>query len=231
LVPRQVLARRYRERLAKLRRVVVRAADRLHLAVAEQLLVAAQRIVDRGVGVRKVAEVEIDRVDPESPQRVLRRLEDTLRRQALLVGSELCADLRDDHGVVALAGAREPVADDRLGLAAPVALDPHRVRVGRVDRVESVSEKGVEQLDRAALVDGPAENVAAEYERGDRESRSDEGAFVHVRSLVDVRRISRLAAVAPGRGTETIVDCDVPMSIESGPGDEAGARRKRGLES
>src|SRR5690606_25941721 len=85
LVPRQVLARRYRERLAKLRRVVVRAADRLDLAVVEQLLVARQRIFVRGVGIRKVAELEIDRVAPESPQRVLRRLENTLRRQALLV--------------------------------------------------------------------------------------------------------------------------------------------------
>ena len=61
----------------------------------------------------------------------------------------------------------QPLADDRLGLAALVARDPARVDVGRVDQVEAGLDEGVEQLERGRLVGGPAEDVAAEGERPD----------------------------------------------------------------
>ena len=57
-------------------------------------------------------------------------------------------DLGRDHDPVAVAARRHPVADDRLRLAAGAALDPPRVRVGRVEEVAAGVRVGVQHGER-----------------------------------------------------------------------------------
>jgi hypothetical protein len=63
-----------------------------------------------------------------------------------------------------------------------MALDPVRVDVGRVDEIESARNEGVEHVERALLVCGPAKDVAAERERCDFDPRSAERLLHHERS-------------------------------------------------
>ena len=50
--------------------------------------------------------------------------------------------------VVALAARLQPLADDRLRLAADVARRPGRIDVGGVDRVEAGGDEAIEQVER-----------------------------------------------------------------------------------
>src|SRR3546814_3153096 len=61
----------------------------------------------------------------------------------------------------------QPAADDGLGLAAAVARHPGGVRIGGIDGIEAVLDEGVEDVEAGGLVQGPAEDVAAQDQRGD----------------------------------------------------------------
>src|SRR3546814_13434898 len=61
----------------------------------------------------------------------------------------------------------QPAADDGLGLAAAVARHPGGVRIGGIDGIEAVFDEGVEDVEAGGLVQGPAEDVAAQDQRGD----------------------------------------------------------------
>ena len=75
------------------------------------------------------------------------------------------------------------MADHAFALAAAVAFDPTRVDVGGVDQVEAIVDEGIEQVERRGLVGGPAEHVATEGERRDREAAAAEGTRLHANSL------------------------------------------------
>jgi hypothetical protein len=98
---------------------------------------------------------------------------------------------------------REPAAEDGLGFAARVAGYPPGVHVGGVDGVEAGVHEDVEQREAARLVDGPAEHVAAEDERGDLQAGVAERAILHGASLgaraEDRPTIARTAAGRPAR--------------------------------
>ena len=91
------------------------------------------------------------------------------------------ADLGGDDDFGTFAGLLEPVTDDGFGLAAGVAGDPSGVDVGGVDEGEAGVDEGVEDLEGGWLVDGPAEDVAAEGEWGDFDGGVAEFAFDHGR--------------------------------------------------
>ncbi len=62
-----------------------------------------------------------------------------------------------------------------------MAGDPGGVDIGGVDEGEASVYEGVEDLEGGRLVDGPAEDVAAEGERGDFNGGVAEFAFGHGR--------------------------------------------------
>ena len=124
-------------------------------------------------------QIEVDRVDAEPLQRRFDRLFDIARRQALLARPHLRADLGDDRHRAAGAARAQPIADDRLRLAALVARRPGRIDVGGVDRVQAGGAEAVEQVERRLGVGGPAEHVAAEHDGGDRKVGATETTLLH----------------------------------------------------
>ena len=106
------------------------------------------------------------------------------------------ADLGRDDDVVAVAARRQPLADDRLRLAAVVARHPRRVDVGGVDEVAAGRGVGVEHGEGVVAVGGPAEDVAAEAEGEDVEvGAGDQG---HGTAIL------RTAAFGPQTGHMTV---------------------------
>jgi hypothetical protein len=73
----------------------------------------------------------------------------------------------------------QPFSDDRFRFAASVARRPGGIDVGGVDGIETRIEKGVEKRERCFLIRGPAEDVAAEDERGNREAGTAKSAHFH----------------------------------------------------
>ena len=123
-------------------------------------------------GVLLVVEVRVVEVDPvgaQTSERILGGAADGCGRETCEPGH--LADLRRDHDVVAVAARGHPAADDRLRTRRRGCRDPGRVRVGGVDEVAAGGRVGVEHGERLRLVDRPAEDVAAEAEREDRELR------------------------------------------------------------
>ncbi|GAB2927732.1 hypothetical protein GCM10027028_28040 [Streptomyces sundarbansensis] len=139
-----------------------------HLAVLHQLVEGGDDLLDRNGLVVEVRVEEVDVVGAEPAQRCLCRALDGAGRQAPErgVGTGLGGD--DDVGPVGAGG--EPLADDGLGLTAPVALDPGGVRVGGVDDVAAGRDVGVQDGEGLFLVRRPAEDVAAEGEGEDLEA-------------------------------------------------------------
>src|SRR5205814_1488993 len=90
-----------------------------------------------------------------------------------------------DHHAAAVPGLLQPVADDRLGLAAGVPGHPDGVDVGGIDQVEPAGDEGVEDAERRRLVDRPPEHVAAEGERADLDPRSPECPHRHGEILLN----------------------------------------------
>ena len=78
-----------------------------------------------------------------------------------------------------VAALLHPVAEDGFGFPALMAGRPARIDIGRVDRVEAGIEEGIEHCEGGRLVRGPAEDIAAEDERGDFEAAVSEFAFLH----------------------------------------------------
>src|SRR5690606_5284400 len=104
--------------------------------------------------------------------RVLDGLGDVARGQALALRPR--AHLRGDHDRVPVAPGGQPLADDRLGLAAGVARLAPEVGVRGVDEVPARGDVGVEDGEGRVAVGRPPEDVAAEAEPRDLEvARAD----------------------------------------------------------
>ena len=162
----QALALGDLERLGQPRRRVVGGGDLADLARLDQLAEGAERLRQRRVGVVEVGVVEVDRLDPEPAQRVLggglwivsaRRLSSPASLPTLVAMTNSSR----------VAARRQPLADDRLRLAAFVARGARHVDVGGVDEVAAAGDVGVEHGEGLFAVGGPAEDVAAEAEAGD----------------------------------------------------------------
>ena len=138
-----------------------------HLARLHQLVERADDLLDRHLGLVEVRVVEVDVVGAQAAQGRVGGGLDVDAGQPRVLG--VLADLGGDHDVGAVAARLDPLADDGLGLAALVARDPRRVRVGRVEEVAAGGRVRVEHGEGLRLVGGPAEDVAAEGEREDLE--------------------------------------------------------------
>ena len=178
-VTRQALGARRLQRGGKLGGGKIRRAAPADLALGDQPLIGAERLGVRDRIVGPVRQIEVDRLDAEPLQRRFDRLFDVGRRQALLARPHRRADLGDDRHFATDAARAQPVADDRLGFAALVARRPGRIDVGGVDRVQARGAEAVEQIERRLGVGGPAEHIAAEYDRGDGKIGAAEAALLH----------------------------------------------------
>src|SRR4029450_1434880 len=150
------------------------AADVADLALPDEVVEGAERLLDLGLGIGPVGLVEVDVVRAQPPQRVLAGPDHVRAGQAPLVraGTRGIEDLgRHDHVVATTAGP-EPGPDDPLRLAL-------RVAVARVHEVDAARDRGVE--DRAALLGrrGVGEVVGPEREGRDLEAGAAEPAVLH----------------------------------------------------
>src|SRR3954452_3664893 len=158
----------------------VRSADRPDLPGADQPVVGAERLFDRRARIWTMTEIEVYAVGAQALERRFDPGGDALCGKPLAVGPGGCADLGDEHDRLAPRGrAFEPVADDGFGFAALVARHPARVHVCGIDGVEAGVDEAVEQAKSGRLVDGPAEDVAAEDERRDAKAGAAEDSEVH----------------------------------------------------
>jgi len=127
--------------------------------------------------------IEIDAVDAQALQRGVDRPAQIGWRQALVALSHVHAGLGRDQHLVAPAAARQPLADQALGLAAAIAGHPARIDIGGVDQVAAGIDEGIEQLERAGGIGRPAEDIAAEGDRRHRKPRPAERAKLHGETL------------------------------------------------
>jgi len=160
--------------------IEVRCADSADLAGLQQLVIGAQ-CLRIGRLVRPVGEIEVDPVDAEPRQRFIDRLQDPALRQApLALNAEIRAHLGEDNHLVAHAGAAlQPVADDRLGLAALVANRPRGIDVGGIDGIEAMVDKGIENVETGLLINGPSEHIATEHQGRDVQSGFAQWTLIH----------------------------------------------------
>jgi hypothetical protein len=119
--------------------------------------------------------------------------------EPFLAGAHLRADLGPDHHLVPAAAPLEPVADDGLGFAALVAGHPGRISIRRIDEVEAGANEPIEQIEGPRLVGRPAEDVAAEAERGDSQVGTTQRTQFH-HPLRSGYRVVRHRLTAVGRG-------------------------------
>ena len=133
----------------------VGGADVADLAVADQVVEGAQRLVDRRAPVELVELVEIDPVSAEAFERVLDRLHDVAARGADLHARIVHghAELAGEHDV--LAPRAERLAEEPLRSAAPA------IHIGRVEQRDAGVERGRDHIGRLGGVEAHAEIVAA----------------------------------------------------------------------
>ena len=155
----------------------VRRRDGAHLARADERVEGVEVLLLRHVLVVVVGVVEVDAVRPQPAQRVVARRRDVRRAQSLARRQR--RHLGRQHDVVAAPARREPLADDRLGLAARVAGHPPHVGVGGVDEVPAACRERVEHGERGVAVGRPAEDVGAQAEPGDLDAAGSDGCHTH----------------------------------------------------
>ena len=141
----------------------VRGGDVADLALADELVEGAERLLGRRHLVVAMRVEQVDVVGLQALQGLLGRRADVVGREPLAIG--LRADLRGEHDRVAVAARRHPAPDDLLRLAAAVARHPLRVAVGGVDEVAAGVRVGVEHGEGLGLVGRPSEHVAAQAQR------------------------------------------------------------------
>ena len=156
----------------------VRAADRSHLAAADQIGQRGERLLEVDGVVRTVRLVQVDVVGPQPTERVLDGAHDPSAGVAapVRVGAHRSVELRGQDHVVATAGER--LADELFGAAL-------RVSVGRVDDVDARIDGSMHDADGVPLVAVPDAAVRAEHhgpegERAHLDPGPAEGAVVHV---------------------------------------------------
>ena len=141
-------------------RLVVRRAVGADLALGDELLERADRLLERRVGILFVVLVQLDVVGLQALQRRVERGADVLARAApLRAVAHRLAELRGEHDLVA-ASLQHP-AEQRLA-AALVAVD-----VRGVEERDARVERGIDDGARRILVDPAAEVVRPEADDGD----------------------------------------------------------------
>ncbi len=144
----------------------VARADAAHEAFRDEFAERHNDVVLRHLGVVAVGVVEVDVVGLQALERLVQRRPHVRRREAGPI--RLGEDLRRDAHALAHAGAcAQPGTDDALRLSTRVTVDPHRVRVGRVDRRAARLDEGVEHREARRLVGRPPEDVASQHERAE----------------------------------------------------------------
>ncbi len=191
-------------------RGVVRQADVPDLAGFEERLRCGHLVLDGGVLVVKVEVIQVDVIGAESLEGLVEGGHDILPGQSLPV--RLRTDLGRDDDLPPGAPLRHPLADDRLRLAALVALRPHGVHVRRVDHRAPTCDEGVEDAEGLLLVRGPPEGVAAEREGEHVQVRA--GDTGHRSSPWVVGQVCRSGSIVPHRSTR----CDAGLSGGGGAG-------------
>ena len=198
--PQRVLRLQRRDRVHG-----VRAADRLRrglrepevadLALLDQLLHRADRLLDRDGLVDAVLVVEVDVVDAEPRQRRVARAADVVGlavdAEEAAVLAALVAELGREHDLVAAAGDR--AADELL-------VGERAVHVGRVEEGDAELERALDRGDRLALVGGPVElghPHAAEALGGNPQALAAKCSIVHATCLAGIGgpETARLAAM------------------------------------
>src|SRR5262249_59574890 len=154
----------------------VAAADVAHLALVDEIVERAQRLLDRSERVDEVILVEIDPVGLEPFQARLDRAHDVAARTALELALRVhgASKLRRQDDI--LATPSEHLAQDRLGAAAP-AID-----VAAVEERDAEIERLVDDGARALEIERAAEIVAAEPDGGDAQARLADVTQFHVRA-------------------------------------------------
>ena len=150
------------------RRGEVRGAAPADLAVLDQAMIGPESLVEGGRHVRPMREIEVDDVRLQAFQRGFDRFADVARRETLLALAHRRADLGDDDHAVSVVARFHPFADDRFGLAAFVARRPGGIGVGGVDGGQPGLGKTVEDGEGDGFIRGPAEDIAAQNQWGDR---------------------------------------------------------------
>jgi hypothetical protein len=109
-----------------------------------------------------VGVVDVDVVGAQATQGIVDAVADIRGVESRVLG--VLADLRRDDHLVTVAAGLHPFADDRLGFAAGVAVDPGRVRIGCVDEVSAGLGVGVEDREALIPIRAPAEGIASQLE-------------------------------------------------------------------
>ena len=153
-----VRARCVRARVDLLRRKV-RAADRAHLALADQLVERAQRLFDRRVRIGEMHLVEVDLVGAQPLQAGLDGLHDRSARER--AGSALLSQPNLVARTTSLRRGAERLAEELFRRA--VAVD-----VGGVEQRDAEIERAMHHGARNGdVMDAAAEVVAADADDGD----------------------------------------------------------------
>ena len=148
-----------------------------HLALLDELLHRAHRLLDRRVRVHAVLVVEIDVVDAQAAERSVARLMHVLgiaaHAQPLAVRPPHVAELGGEHHLVAATSD---------GATHELLVRERAVHVGRVEEVHAQLERSLDRRDRLRLVALAVElghAHAAESERGHRQSLIPKLALMH----------------------------------------------------
>src|ERR1700739_217505 len=143
LIARPAMLAACRQRLIRPLRREMGEAYHAHLALLNQLRVGFQCFFNRRSWIVAVRLVKINMVGLQSFERAFHLPHDPCLAQPFALSGNLRAYFGCDHDLVALAAALEPVADDRLALAALMARPPCRVAVRGIDKVQS---RGYERI-------------------------------------------------------------------------------------
>ncbi len=158
---------------------VIGSADDAHFAFLDELGVSLEGFFERRGGIVFVGLVEIDVIGLEALERGFDGAEDVGFGESFVLWAHVETDFGGDDDFGTFTGLLEPVADDGFGLAAGMAGHPGGIDIGGVDEGEAGVGEGVEDLEGSGLIDGPAEDIAAEGERGDFDVGVAEFAFGH----------------------------------------------------
>ena len=161
--------------LADLRGAPLRDAPVEDLSLADQVLVGADRLLDRRRRVGAMALVQVEVVGAEAAQRGLDALEEVLAREAAVVRMlrHRKEGLGRDHEVAARDRRAAPAPSDLFGLA-------RGVDVGGVEEVDAEVVGAVHDLPRRLAVDARAEREpGAERDLADLEPAAPERPVFH----------------------------------------------------
>src|SRR5690606_41675155 len=109
--------------------------------------------------------VQIDVIGLQPLQRSFHRFFHVAGLKSLSSRSHISSQLGGKDHVVAAAPLTEPVPKDGFGLPTLVALCPFRIGIGRVDKIKSRVQEGVEDPEGFAFVQGPSKYVSAKGKR------------------------------------------------------------------